>query len=133
MLTTISHAQKTYTLFQMGVPTYTVTDGKIYAGENPTIANLKYTVRDNKIYKNSSTKKKDIVLFIVDGKVYKGAYANKDSLLFYAKDKEIFLRTKTGDFRKGGEIGKSNNETILFSYLDGIESIAFYIAIKVFQ
>lgn len=122
-------AQRTITILAGPTPLYTLFESKIYNGNSTNINDLAYTYKNLKIYKDSSTRIEDAVLSIDDGRVYRGGVVRQDSMIFYVKQNIIYLKTKEGDFRSAGFYDPKNNSTGLLTYLQDLETMAFYIIV----
>jgi hypothetical protein len=122
-------AQKSLTILAGSTPLYTFSENKIYKGNSTRIIDLAYTYSNHKIYKDSSNRIEDAVLSINEGKVYRGGAIRQDSMIFYVKQNIIYLKTKNGDFKSAGFYNPKDGGSALLTYLEDLETVAFYIIV----
>ena len=124
------YAQESLTILAGTTPLYTLFEGKIYKGNSTKVGDLAYTYKNHKIYKDSSNRIEDVVLSIDEGRVYRGSAIRRDSMIFYVKQNVIYLKTKIGDFRSAGFYDPKRGQSGMLTYLQDLETMAFYIIVK---
>lgn len=127
------NAQKKHIIISGVTVIFTVFENKVYEGKSTDIKNLKNTIRGNSIFKDSSTNIEDIVFTVLDGKAYKSGIIKPDSLLFYVKNNILFFRTKEGKFRNAGVYIPKEYGTGMLVFFQGMETIAFFMAVNLFK